>query len=150
MKELFEGERAVKTDAGGQAAGDRDSTGDPRKKNGRCRLSSVVSPGHKRQVTERLVACGQCSMRAGCRYFRLHRCTYAYKGKHPDAWLMKLKAAVRRLSRQYARWGYPKITKLLKDVGAGVFPPGCRPRPNIPVRFGPGILSTTKRSAVAV
>ncbi len=37
MKELFEGERAVKTDAGGQAAGDRDSTGDPRKK--------TVSPG---------------------------------------------------------------------------------------------------------
>ncbi len=30
---------------------------------------------------------------------------------------MKLKAAVRRLSRQYARWGYPKITKLLKDEG---------------------------------
>ena len=56
-------------------------------------------------------------MRAGCRYFRLHRSTYAYKAKHPDAWLMKLKAAVRRLSRQYARWGYPKITKLLKDEG---------------------------------
>ena len=36
---------------------------------------------------------------------------------HPDAWLTKLKAAVRRLSRQYARWGYPKITKLLKHEG---------------------------------
>lgn len=33
---------------------------------------------------------------------------------------MKLKAAVRRLSRQYARWGYPKITKLLKDEGWNV------------------------------
>ena len=32
MKELFEGERAVKTDAGGQDAGDRDPAGDPRKK----------------------------------------------------------------------------------------------------------------------
>ena len=31
-KELFEGECMVKTDAGGQAAGDRDSAGDPRKK----------------------------------------------------------------------------------------------------------------------
>ncbi len=30
MKELFEGERAVKTDAGGQNAGDRDPAGDPR------------------------------------------------------------------------------------------------------------------------
>ena len=109
MKELFEGERAAKTDAGRQDAGDRDPAGDPRKK--------TVSPGHKRQVAERLVARGQCSMRAACRYFHLHRCTYAYRAKHPDAWPTKLKAAVRRLSRQYARWGYPKITKLLKDEG---------------------------------
>ena len=29
MKELFEGERAAKTDAGRQAAGDRDPAGDP-------------------------------------------------------------------------------------------------------------------------
>ena len=86
-------------------------------KNGRCRLRSVVSPGHKRQVAERLVARGQCSMRAACRYFHLHRSTYAYKAKHPNAWRMKLKAAVRRLSRQYARWSYPNITKLLKDEG---------------------------------
>ncbi len=140
-------------------------------------MKKTISPGHKRQVAERLVARGQCSMCAACRYFHLHRCTYAYKAKHPDAWLMKLKAAVRRLSRQYARWGYPKITKLLKDegwevlnvscnvydanwawrsrhasqdVGAGVFPPGCRPRPNIPARFGPEILSTIRRSAVGV
>ena len=32
MKELFERERTVKTDAGGQDAGDRDSAGDLRKK----------------------------------------------------------------------------------------------------------------------
>ena len=32
MKELFERERTVKTDAGGQDAGDRDPAGDPRKK----------------------------------------------------------------------------------------------------------------------
>ena len=64
-----EGERTVKTDAGGQDAGDRDPAGDPGKK--------TVSPGHKRQVAERLVARGQCSMRAGWRYFQLHRSTYA-------------------------------------------------------------------------
>ena len=84
-------------------------------KNGRCRSHSVVSPGHKRQVVERLVARCQCSMRAACRYFHLHRCTYAYRSKYPDGWQTKLKVAVRRLSRQYARWGYAKITKLLKD-----------------------------------
>ena len=32
MKELFEGKRTVKADAGGQAAGDRDLAGDSRKK----------------------------------------------------------------------------------------------------------------------
>ena len=71
MKELFEGERAAKTDAGRQDAGDRDPAGDPRKK--------TISPGHKRQVAERLVARGQCSIRAACRYYHLHRSTYAYK-----------------------------------------------------------------------
>ena len=35
MKELFEGERAAKKDAGGQDAGDRDPAGDPRKKTGK-------------------------------------------------------------------------------------------------------------------
>ena len=40
MKELFEGEHAVKTDAGGQAAGDRDPAREPRKK--------TVNPGHNR------------------------------------------------------------------------------------------------------
>ena len=63
------------------------------------------------------MAKGECSIRVACNYFRLHRCTYAYNAKHPDAWLTKLKAAVRRLSRQYARWDYPKITKLLKGEG---------------------------------
>ncbi len=86
-------------------------------KNGRCRLRSVVSAGHKRQVAKSLVAEGQCTMRAACRYFHLHRCPYAYRAKHPDAWLTKLKGAVRRLSRQYASWGYPKITKLFKHEG---------------------------------
>ena len=32
MKELFEGERAAKTNVRGQDAGDRGSAGDPRKK----------------------------------------------------------------------------------------------------------------------
>ena len=60
---------------------------------------------------------GRCSMRGACRYFRLHRCPYAYEARQPDGWVMKLKAAIRRLSRQYASWGYTKIMKLLKDEG---------------------------------
>ena len=120
--------------------------------------TKTVSPGHKRQVAERLVARGQCSMRGACRYFHLHRSTYAYRAKYPDAWLTKLKAAGRRLSRQYARWGYLKITKLLKDEGWQVgkrlvqglrrvlgglaIPPTQAKRPNNPTLFGSTTLST--------
>ena len=45
MKELFEGERAVKTDAGGQDAGDRDPAGDPRKKN--CKPWAQAASGRE-------------------------------------------------------------------------------------------------------
>ena len=108
MKELFEGERAVKTYAGGPAAGDRNSTGDPRKK--------TAIHEHKRQLAKRLLARGQYSMRAGCRYFRLHSCPYANRDKQPDAWLTKLKTAV-RLIMAIREVGLSKITKLLKDEG---------------------------------
>jgi len=60
---------------------------------------------------------GQCSERSACRHFGLHRSTFQYKAKEPDAWLAKLKAALRRLSRQYPEMGYPKITRLLKAEG---------------------------------
>ena len=76
-----------------------------------------MSPGHKRQIIEELVTRGRCTARAACRHFELHRSTFAYKAKEPDAWLAKLKAALRRVSNQHPEMGYTKITKLLKDEG---------------------------------
>lgn len=76
-----------------------------------------MSPGHKRQVAETLVNRGRCSERAACRHFGLHRSTFAYKAKQPDAWLAKLKAALRRVSREHAEMGYEKITRLLQGEG---------------------------------
>jgi transposase InsO family protein len=76
-----------------------------------------MSPGHKRQIAEELVSGGRCSGRAACRHFGLHRSTFAYEAKQPDAWLARLKAALRRVSNQHPEMGYPKITKLLKDEG---------------------------------
>ena len=61
-----------------------------------------MSPGHKRQIVESLVTGGQCSARAACRHFELHRSTFAYQAKEPDAWLAKLKAALRRLSNLHS------------------------------------------------
>lgn len=76
-----------------------------------------MSPGHKRQLAEALVDRGRCSQRAACRHFGLHRSTFAYTAKQPDAWLGKFKAAVRRMSRLHPELGYPKITKFLKAEG---------------------------------
>ncbi len=76
-----------------------------------------MSPGHKRQIAEAMVKTGRCSGRLACRHFGLHRSTFAYLAKEPDAWLGKLKSAVRRMSHEYPEWGYVKITCLLKDQG---------------------------------
>ena len=78
-----------------------------------------MSPGHKRQIVESLVTGGQC---AACRHFELHRSTFAYQAKEPDAWLAKLKAALRRLSNLHSEFGYAKITRLLKKEGWKVVP----------------------------
>ena len=76
-----------------------------------------MSPGHKRQIVESLVIAGRCSGRAACRHFGLHRSTFSYEAKEPDAWLARLKAALRRLSNQHAELGYAKITCFLKEEG---------------------------------
>ena len=96
-----------------------------------------MSPGHKRQIVESLVIAGRCSGRAACRHFGLHRSTFSYKAKEPDAWLARLKAALRRLSNQHAELGYAKITCFLKE--------DCRRRPRTAIMCGRGILCTTPR-----
>jgi len=82
-----------------------------------------VSPGHKRQIIQSLVDRGRCTIRAACRHFGLHRSTFRYVAKQPDAWLAKLKTALRRMSRVHPELGYAKITRLLKKEGWRV---GCR------------------------
>ena len=80
-------------------------------------LEKVMSPGHKRQIVEELVAGRRCTARAACRHFGLHRSTFAYQAKEPDAWLARLKSALRLMFNRHPEMGYPKITKLLKDEG---------------------------------
>ena len=76
-----------------------------------------MSPGHKRQIAGKLVDEGRCTGRSACRHFGLYRSTFAYKAKEPDAWLSRLKTALRRLSIEYPEWGYAKIACLLKEEG---------------------------------
>ena len=83
-----------------------------------------MSPGHKRQVAEGLVARGRCSGRKVCRYLKLHRSRYRYPAKEPNAWKKRLRAAVRGYSLKNRKWGYVKITRLLENDGWSV---GKRP-----------------------
>jgi putative transposase len=76
-----------------------------------------MSPGHKRQIAELFVSGERCTARAACRHFGLHRSTFGYQAKEPDAWLAKLKSALRRMSNKHPELGYPKITRLLKKEG---------------------------------
>ena len=76
-----------------------------------------MSPGHKRQIAEQFVTGERCTARAACRHFGLHRSTFGYQAKEPDAWLAKLKSALRRMSNKHPELGYPKITRLLKKEG---------------------------------
>ena len=69
------------------------------------------------------MARGRCSARAACRHLGLHRSTFRYAAKQPNAWLAKLKTALRRLSNAHPEFGYPKITRLLQQEGWRV---GCR------------------------
>ena len=40
-----------------------------------------------------------------------------YEAREPDAWMMRLRAAVRRVSGEHSQWGYEKITRLLQKEG---------------------------------
>ena len=65
-----------------------------------------MSPGHKRQIIVAMVNRGRCTAREACRHFCLHRSTFGYEAKQPDAWMAKLKAALRRMSREHPELGY--------------------------------------------
>jgi|UniRef100_UPI00404981CB hypothetical protein len=76
-----------------------------------------MSPRHKRQIIVGMVNRGRCTAREACRHFGLHRSTFGYAAKQPDAWMAKLKAALRRMSLVHPELGYMKIARLLKQAG---------------------------------
>ena len=76
-----------------------------------------MSPGHKRQIAGIFVNRGLCRERAACRHFGLHRSTFQYEAKQPNAWVARLKIALKRMSPLHPELGYAKITLLLKDEG---------------------------------
>jgi transposase-like protein len=80
-------------------------------------LEKTMSPGHKKQIIVAMVNRGCCTAREACRHYGLPSSTFCYEAKQPDAWMAKLKAALRRMSRQHPEMGYMKIARLLKKAG---------------------------------
>jgi putative transposase len=73
--------------------------------------SWMVSPGHKCQIAGIFVNRGLCRERAACRHFGLHRSTFQYEAKQPNAWLARLKIALKRMSRLHPELGLAVPTK---------------------------------------
>jgi len=67
-----------------------------------------VSPAHKRQIAGIFVNRGLCSERSACRHFGLHRSTFQYEAKQPNAWLARLKIALKRMSRLHPELPIPR------------------------------------------
>jgi putative transposase len=77
----------------------------------------VVSPGHRRQMAKEVVEAGVCSGRAVCRILRLSRATYRYRAKPPSPCKRQMIARMRLLSEKHPRYGYRRITALLRQEG---------------------------------
>lgn len=66
------------------------------------------------------VGAGLCSGRAACRYLRVPRGTYWYRGKAPTDREVKMIARIKELSQEHARYGYRRIAALLRREGWAV------------------------------
>ena len=76
-----------------------------------------MSPGHKRQMAQAAVQDGLCSGRAACRIFYLARSTYHRAEPVPSPRQQQLLARLQALSEQHPRYGYRRITALLRQEG---------------------------------
>jgi putative transposase len=77
----------------------------------------IVSPAHRREAAQKVVAAGICSGRAACRILRLARATYAYQGRPPTTAEQQLRKRLQELSVGHPRYGYRRIAALLRQEG---------------------------------
>jgi len=77
----------------------------------------VVSPAQRRTLAEQVVQDGLCSRRAACRFLRLARSTYGYRGRAPTVREAQLRQRLLVLSAEHPRYGYRRIAALLRREG---------------------------------
>ena len=77
----------------------------------------IVSPAHRRDAAEKVVAAGMCSGRAACRYLGLARSSYGYQGRPATPAEVRLRKRLLELSAHHPRYGYRRIAALLRQEG---------------------------------
>ncbi len=77
----------------------------------------MVSPASRREVVERVVEKGMCSVRRACRYLGLNRSSCQYRPKEAPEKTRSLVRAIVDLSRKYPRYGYRRIRAILLREG---------------------------------
>jgi len=77
----------------------------------------ALSPASRRAAAEQAVDAGMCSRRAACRYLRVARSTYSYRGRPPTTAEKRLRERLHELSVKHPRYGYRRIAVVLRREG---------------------------------
>lgn len=77
----------------------------------------ALSPAHRRDLAQQIVAAGICSSRAACRILRLARSSYWYRRRPLSSVQEQLQQRLRVLSEEHPRYGYRRIAALLRQEG---------------------------------
>lgn len=77
----------------------------------------ALNPASRRELAKQAVEKKLCSRRAACRYLRLARSSYSYRGRVPSSAEMAMRQRLRELSQKHPRYGYRRIAALLRDEG---------------------------------
>lgn len=77
----------------------------------------AVSPATRRVMAQSVVGQGLCSQRQACRYLKLARSTFRYRGRAPTSAEQRLSKRLLELSQAHPRYGYRRIAALLRREG---------------------------------
>ena len=77
----------------------------------------AVSPAARRAFAQEVVSQTLCSQRQACRFLRLARSTFSYRGRPPTAAEEQLRQRLLALSAEHPRYGYRRIAALLCREG---------------------------------
>ena len=77
----------------------------------------AVSPASRRAYAQEVVSAKVCSQRQACRFLKLARSTFGYRGRPPTPAEEQLRQRLLELSAEHPRYGYRRIAALLRREG---------------------------------